>query len=464
MRRFRSIGFIALLLLGIGPAGASGWLETRVEIEDLAEAEEFELALARGDEYLALIEESFGPQSQELAEAHLLLAGIHRRNRSYEAAEFAQLRAIGIIENRDGPAATSLIEPLVTLGETYHESRQFDLSLATYEEARTIGRRTWGLLNQEQLAIVDRMTGVALSMGDFDEALSLQREHLAIVQRFHGADSLEFVNTSFDHAKWLLRQNAADEAMRAYLDINKLIAGNFADDPLLMVRLLQSSADFLRNAGPQVLRMRTNPDELERALKIVESLEVPNPALEAEVLRDIGDWNVSLALGRRIEEPYQESWELLGALENGEQLRSEWFSGLTMIRNASINSRFLSAEADAPWGRVEVGFTLDANGRATGMEIIRSDPAGLLDEPALSQVSAARFRPRIADGELIASRGVVGWDFQYDPDWAERFSTASATSRPGPGSGPGIGSGRSFGRGGGSVGTANFGRSSSFGN
>lgn len=449
MPSIRAFGLSAILLLGMDAAGATDWLETRVEIEELAEAGEFELAIARGDEYLEQIEEAFGADSQELADAYQLLAGIHRQSRNFEDAELAQLRAIEILEGLNGRSSISLIEPLITLGNTYQASAQYDLSLAVYEEARSIGRRIYGLLNQDQLEIIDRMTASVLAKGDREGAQNLQRDALAIVQRYYGAESLESVNASFDHAKWLIQQFATTDAMRAYLDISDLIENNFDDQPLQKIRLLQSAADFLRNAGSGVLRMRTSPDELELALEIARSFDMQDPRLEAEILRDIGDWYVSLSLDRKIAEPYLESWEMLSQLPDGDRIREEWFSGrLVMVRNAGIISRFLSSAPDAPWGRLELSFTLDAFGRPSGIEVIHSDPPGLLDGAAMNQIGSARFRPRMTNGKPVASNGVVGWDFQYQPNWAEFFSGGPAAP-PDTTGGSGIWPGRSGGSGGG---------------
>jgi hypothetical protein len=63
------------------------WLETRIAIEDLADAAEFGAAIALGDRLLELALAQFGPASAGLAEAHLLLADVHRRNQAFQAAE-----------------------------------------------------------------------------------------------------------------------------------------------------------------------------------------------------------------------------------------------------------------------------------------------------------------------------------------------------------------------------------------
>ena len=76
-------------------------------------------------------------------------------------------------------------------------------------------------------------------------------------------------------------------------------------------------------------------------------------------------------------------------------------------------------EPDAPWGRIEITFTLDTQGRPTDLRITQSEPPGLLDDVAVRQILSSRFRPRMDRGRVIASQATVGWDFQYHPPPAQ---------------------------------------------
>ena len=140
-----------LLLLGCGGLHAEGWLETRIAVEDFAVTEDLDAAVALSDELLTQAEAEFGATSTELYDAHLLLASIYRRQQNYADAELQMLRAIEILETRDGSQSTTLVQPLIALGETYFEAGDYQLSLATFEEARAIGRRVEGLLNPSQI-------------------------------------------------------------------------------------------------------------------------------------------------------------------------------------------------------------------------------------------------------------------------------------------------------------------------
>ena len=423
----RHLAFIlaCLLVPGTGASQTAAWLETEIAIEGLIEARDFEAAAELGETLLESVRNEFGASSEQLAEAHALLASVYRSDSDYVEAEFQLLRAIEIREGNEGPLSTRLIEPLVTLGETYHDAGSYPLALASYEEARTIGRRAFGLLNLDQIPILDKMTASALAMRDFEEARALQREAMTVAQRFHGDASVEYLDAQYRYARWLVDNYRLDDARRAYFAIDRDIGDRFDDDPRLRVRHLRTTSADFRNVGRPFYG--TDPSDLNRALKIVDDLEEPDPLLRAEVLRDIGDWNVAFQASRDLTEPYIEAWEILGQIENGEDLRRQWFSGLVMVRSAPFNTRILSGDENAPRGRIELAFTIDDEGRPSSISVVSSDPPGLFDSAAIQQVAASRFRPRIVGGRVVASTGRVGYDFRYDPRYDERFRSAEAS-------------------------------------
>ena len=62
---------------------------------------------------------------------------------------------------------------------------------------------------------------------------------------------------------------------------------------------------------------------------------------------------------------------------------------------------------------LQAEFTIDFEGRPNEIVVVMSEPPGLLNQAAIRQVMNSRFRPRIADGNLIESTGTIGWDYQY---------------------------------------------------
>lgn len=417
-RIHRSLILAGLLTVGALPSAAADWLETRIAIEELLEAGDTAAAVALGDSLLEEVRTEFGEPSTEVADAMLFLANAHFAHGEPIAAEDRTLAAIDMYEQIDGPISTSLIDPFTRLGDIYRADGQFALALVAFEEARILGRRAHGLLNPDQLELLQRMTATALAAGDFDQAREFQLDAVWIVQRNHGEDSLEFLDAKLDYADWLSALGRIQEAHRNYYEMHDVIEDHFDEDPVLTVRLLQRTAAGLREGGVVAGEYRTRPYELERALNIIERMEQPDPVLHAAVLRDLGDWHVAFGQNPLIEQTYRQAWQMLGGSAENRALRAEWFARPYFIRQMPFQSRVLSAAADAAEGSVSVEFTVDEGGRADNIRIVEAEPAGLVDGAAIRHIASSSFRPIMRDGELTRGVGRRSWSYLYDPGLA----------------------------------------------
>jgi TonB family protein len=156
---------------------------------------------------------------------------------------------------------------------------------------------------------------------------------------------------------------------------------------------------------------------LREALAILIAQQEPEQLLVAEVLRDLGDWEVAFSKVDYNGAEYKRAWDLLGGLPNGEQLRAEWFSGPIYVLREPISLRGLSQDTDAPTGHVLVKFDLDAAGRSSNVAVVESNPAGLKDEAVLRHIRRSRFRPQMANGELVARNELaLQFNYRYTPD------------------------------------------------
>jgi len=425
--RVSACALSAVLALGPGIAHAAGFLETRIAIEEFAVDGEYDRAFELGDDLLTQAEQEFGATSNQLVEAHLLLASLYSQYGNFDDAELHMLRATGIIEDRDGSQSATLIQPLLGLADTYFAAGEYAQSIATYEEARAIGRRAQGLLNFDQIEILARMSAAADLLDDYRQARALQYEAIGIVQRTYGADSIEFLDAELRLAGWFTRRGQTADAWDTFDEVDRLFNLEFADDPMVEIRILRTKAALDRIEAQNGTENDDRPVNLRKALDIVLRLEEANPLLEAEILRDIGDWNVALSRIREIALPYEQAWAILDSIDGGFRLQQEWFGGLTLISAPQFLSRFISGDRDAPWGRIEIAFALDTDGQTGNIRITRSDPPGHLDEQAIRQIELSRFRPRMDDlGRLIVSEAAVGYDFRYDPDSIENTTDSAS--------------------------------------
>ena len=125
----------------------------------------------------------------------------------------------------------------------------------------------------------------------------------------------------------------------------------------------------------------------------------------AEVLRDLGDWNVAFSkVGARGDE-YRQSWAILADLENGEDLQRRWFREPDYVLRENPSTRGLADPGDpgAMPGHVLVIFDVLPNGRTANVSVVESEPQGLKDESAARSIARSRFRPRMEDGEIVVA-------------------------------------------------------------
>lgn len=396
--------------------GPSNWFEAQLMIEEAVEAEDLDRAVALGEQLIELTIAQFGEVSRELADAYMLVAEVDRRNGNHTAAEAAILLAIDVYADLDGPLSPVLIDPFLDLGENYDEAGDYASAISAYGEARTIGRRNFGLLNREQLAIIEDMTAAAEQLGDMETAQGLQLEALTLVERTYDEFSPEAIDARYKYAAWLRRARRHEEARAYYFDILRVIKRYYEDDPLMTIRAYRERAasyreeDFDDSAGLSGLR---------ESIELLEAMPDPPLLLLAELHLEAADWNVefSTSAGFIASEDYLMAWQLLGRVDNGDELRTAWFEDLTVVEMGPVSRRGLSEEPDAPRGSVEIHFTVDRAGRARDIEVVSANPAGFKESDFERQYRNGRFRPRIEDGVIVDSRRARLIEFFYDPSF-----------------------------------------------
>ena len=64
-----------------------------------------------------------------------------------------------------------------------------------------------------------------------------------------------------------------------------------------------------------------------------------------------------------------------------------------------------------------VKFDLDKAGHSGNVAVVESDPPGLKDEAVLRHIRRSRFRPQMANGELVPREALaLQFNYRYTPD------------------------------------------------
>ena len=371
---------------------------------------------AHNEQLVTSTEQQFGKKSLPSAEAYYDLAEVQRRTGEHDAAAKSYLSAVEIYRAIDGAFTPLAINPLTSLGDNYHESGDDLSAVSAYGEARTVSRRTYGLLNEAQILLLDRLSAAFLELNDPIEADAQQLEALQLIERNHPPESAETLARSYQYARWLRDRGLFQLERDRYLQALRVIRDHYGKDNIRQVEPLVGIGNSFRN---QRIPEGQGIGALQDALTLLQAAPERDPLSIAVVLRDMGDWAVAFNKVGYDGAEYRRAWQLLGEIGNGEELRREWFTGPTYVLREPISPRGLSDEANVPRGHVLVSFDLDTTGAASNVAVVESSPAGLKDEAVLRHIRRSRFRPQLAAGELIAAqRLALHFNFRYTSDAA----------------------------------------------
>lgn len=393
-------------------------LETQILFLDFIEERRFAEALPFAETMAELTEAEFGSPSIELATALSNLAFVQRSLKQFDDSNAAFLDAIEMYRDIEGPFTSSTIAPLVSMGANYYDAGDYLQALSIFEEARTVNRRVFGLLNPDQVDIVYHISATLANMRQYEEAHLQQQDALRLMERVHGSDSLEILPYIYRYADWLVSAFQFDTGRNRYLramDIIRELEG--PDSPRLVTPLREIGNSF----RVQKLAEGRGIGALKQALEIAEMQPEPDALELARILRDIGDWYTAFSRVGPSGEEYLRAWELLGSVENGDSLRTEWFDdrdGDYVLREYPSSRGVIDAdEPDAVEGFVRIVFDIDIDGKPLNVHVLESDPPGFKDSSMQRAISRSRFRPRVVDGELAYASGLVRhFSFHYRSD------------------------------------------------
>lgn len=371
-------------------------------------------AVAANEQFVESTIQELGRKSLQTAEAYIGLADAQRKAGEFEDAAESYLTAVEVYREVEGPFTPLAIEPLTSLGDNYHEAKDNLSAVSAYSEARTVSRRVYGLHNDDQIELLDRLSRSLLEMNQVMEAEEQQVEALRLIQRSHPADSDPVLAAIYKYARWLGDRSMYQLERDQYTRAQRIIRDSYGDDNIReAIPLLGIGNTYRRERNPVGMGRAA----LEQAVEIISMQAEPDPLLMATALRDLGDWAVAFNEPHFDGAEYKRSWQTLGSLPDAAQLRQEWFFGANYVLYEPISSRGLSTEPDAKTGHVIAKFDLDPRGNSYDVTIVESDPPGFKDEAVLRHIRRSRFRPLIANGEIVPGDDLaIQFRFRYAED------------------------------------------------
>ena len=389
-------------------------LEAEFMLRDLVSEGRYAEAVPLAERLVELTEEELGA-GVEFGVALSNLGILQRRAELYELSEENFLRAIDVIREADGTYTDAVINPLVGLGVNYQARGAYLEAVTIFEEARTVSRRVHGLLNEQQIDILDHLSNTRVEMEEYGEADQHQLTALHLRERIYGAESMEILPAIYKFARWLRAAYRYDEERNQYSRAIGIIREHEGEMGTSMVRALRETGNSFR---VQKFPEGRGISALRRALEISLAQPEPDKRIVAEILIDIGDWSVAFSKVGPTGDEYLQAWQLVGELESGAALRTAWFDEPRYVLRENPSNRGISAasEPGALPGHVLITFDVTELGRTTNVTVIESVPPGLKDDSTARAINRSRFRPRIVDGAFVRVRGQArNFTFHYLP-------------------------------------------------
>lgn len=392
-------------------------VDTRARFDGFVELGEFSSAVETGRELIEQTKAEMGAETDATANAMTLVGRAATQAEDFDYAEALFLDAIALYEANNGTLSPVLIEPLTGLGDNYQASDAHPEAISAYVEARSLSRRNFGLLNKDQIGLLDEMSESYLQLEQLETADELQLNALRIAERVDGFENPAVLPALYKYGAWLRSIGRFADERLLYLRAMDIIKRSYGKDhPLSAVPLRETGNSFRVERIAEGL----GASSLKRSIAVIEGAEEPDALELARSYRDLGDWYTAFSRTGKGAAEYRTAWRLLDQVEDGEEYRRRWFRSGRFVFYQPPAQRGLRTRGSEPGlkdGFVTLRFDLTARGRPTNIELVDADPKDFKEESVKRALRRSRLRPILADdGNPILAEGLVRrYEYIYKP-------------------------------------------------
>lgn len=409
------------------------------EFRRLFDQKQYQEAAAAAQTVVDLTSPTAGT-GEELQVALMNLATAQYYAGDYLGSETSYLRVIELIEATGRMTSPRLARANAGLARTYHAAKRHELAVARFERAIALSRRGEGLFNEEQLPLLEDYADSLSALDRMQEALQARRYALRIVERRHGAGSLQYAHELESIGRWYARSGAYDASrMSLRRAIETIEAAQGPSSPLLVGPLAGladcarrqlldpsqqplASADYDRSSlfhdpsvpAPASVSPSTIAADgqraLERAVEIASNRPDPSPAQVADIRTQLGDWFEWRQQPDKALPHYQQAWlAAIRADVDGKPLSEALFGRPVLLYYTWPESwdRYRARPAtEAELRNVEIELTVNPQGRVQDVKVVADAGDSKLAGQAIRAAETARYRPRMENGQPVATPGV----------------------------------------------------------
>ncbi len=371
-------------------------------------------AIEAGKRVVVLSIEVNGRDNLQTARALTNLAIAQQQNGEYEAAVQNYEAAVDIVERVESRLSRHLINPLRGLGNTYLDAGRPDEAIRVYDRAVHLTHVNSGPQNLDQVDLLDALAESFVRLQDLEEASEIQDLSYQLYVRRFGEDSVETLPALQRRARWLHRLGLFGQERDVWNQAIDVIEAEYGEDDL---RLIEPLNGLARTYVYDIQQTVSNRGEwaLRRALEIAENHPEGTPSLVADSLIDTGNYHTLRGEAQKARRAYRRAWELLSENESLATIRDRRFDRPVLIRparapayadeetNPVVNPVYRGREFDQ--GVVVADYTVNARGRTEDIDVIESEPPGLMDSEVKRAVRRLVYRPRYVDGHPVSTPG-----------------------------------------------------------
>ena len=200
------------------------------------------------------------------------------------------------------------------------------------------------------------------------------------------------------------RKNYFKQSFDLYQRAIRIVEENYGDKDLRLIEPLRGLALAKLSKG---FGIKTASESLRRVVDVVKANPGSDVGDIARATVDLGDlytrWNDG-----RATEAYREAWNAIPDEEIYQELCDELFGTPVRLVPTSIKATL----PKRPWRTEDEIFTdleyvVRANGRAARFQFVDGNLVGNERRNLRSRLRNARFRPRVVDGEVVRTEGMI---------------------------------------------------------
>ena len=387
------------------------------------------------------IEEALGESGSPLE-----AVAVDIENAEYAKAEeflAPYLRAVEAARHRYHP---DLVRPLLLLGDARFGQGDYPGALDSYSQAVQVSRVSDGLFTPSQVEAVYKQSEALQRLGDGEAATRREEYAYEVLARAYGTEDEAMLPGVFRLARWYKDAYNIFAARALYQQALKIYGANGKASTARAIPALQGLAETYRmerfppfyvddRESPSLLASRpggrfANYDvplqinsfpvaerALQEVIRIRQKDAGTGPTPVSEAILDLADWHLMWEHFRKAHTLYEhvyERFEKVGSID-----AATYFAEPVLLHFAAPKEPRpppAGEREEQTAGFVEVQFQVSANGSVRNMEVVASEPDGLMDFPVRRSLRSARYRPAMVDGKAAPFEGeVYRHEFNYFP-------------------------------------------------